>query len=180
MTPTVELTCDLVRRPSLTPDQAGCIDLISERLAKVGFDCELLRYGDTDNLWARRGTAQPLLVLAGHVDVVPTGPLDQWQTPPFEPVIKDGYLHGRGAADMKGGLAALVTAAERFVAAHPDHAGSLAFLITADEEGPGKGGTQRVVETLVERGVKIDWCVLGEPSSKDRAGDASTDIAAVL
>ncbi|MEX0900473.1 MAG: succinyl-diaminopimelate desuccinylase [Gammaproteobacteria bacterium] len=171
MTPTLELACDLIRRPSLTPDQAGCIDLIAARLEKIGFVCEQMRFGNTDNLWARRGTTGPVLALAGHVDVVPPGDLAQWQTPPFEPLVQDGWLHGRGAADMKGGLAGLVTAAERFVAAHPDHNGTLAFLITADEEGIGSDGTVRVVDALTERGDTIDWCVLGEPSSKARAGD---------
>lgn len=171
MTPTLELACELIRRRSLTPDQAGCLDLIADRLSAVGFRCEIMRFGETDNLWARRGSAHPVLALAGHVDVVPPGPADQWHTPPFEPVVKDGWLHGRGAADMKGGLAALVVAAERFVAAHPDHTGSLAFLLTADEEGIGTDGTVRVVDALTRRGDRIDWCVLGEPSSRERVGD---------
>ncbi len=171
MSETLELAKDLIRRPSVTPDDSGCLDLIAARLEPLGFRCERMRFGEVDNLWARRGDAGPVLALAGHVDVVPTGPEDQWLTPPFEPVVEDGFLHGRGAADMKGGLAALVTAAERFVAAHPDHGGSLAFLLTADEEGPAVDGTRRVIETLGARDETIDWCLLGEPSSRERAGD---------
>lgn len=171
MSETIELARALISRASITPDDAGCLDLIAARLEPLGFECERMRFGEVDNLWARRGTDAPVLALAGHVDVVPPGPLTDWRTPPFEPVIEDGWLHGRGAADMKGGLAGLVTAAERFVRAHPGHAGTLAFLLTADEEGPSVDGTRRVVETLGARGVKLDWCLLGEPSSHERAGD---------
>lgn len=171
MSETLELAQDLIRRASVTPDDAGCLDLIAARLEPLGFTCEVLRFGEVANLWARRGTDGPVLALAGHVDVVPTGPLEDWGTPPFDPVVRDGWLHGRGAADMKGGLAALVTAAERFVATHPGHRGSLAFLLTADEEGPAVDGTCRVIETLTARGETIDWCLLGEPSSRERAGD---------
>lgn len=169
---TLDLACELIRRPSVTPDQAGCLDLIAARLEAIGFTCESMRFGEVDNLWARRGTAGPLLALAGHVDVVPSGPVEAWSTPPFEPVITaDGWLCGRGAADMKGGLAGLVTATERFIAAHPDHQGSLAFLLTADEEGPSVDGTRKVIAALEARGEKIDWCLLGEPSSRERGGD---------
>lgn len=171
MTATLDLACELIRRKSVTPDDAGCLDLIERRLRALGFTCERMRFGEVDNLWARRGTTKPLLALAGHVDVVPSGPVEQWQTPPFEPVLKDGWLHGRGAADMKGGLAGLVTAVERFVSRHPDHRGSLAFLLTADEEGVAVNGTRKVIEALDARGEKIDWCLLGEPSSRERAGD---------
>lgn len=171
MSETLDLACELIRRPSVTPDQAGCLDLIAARLEAIGFTCEWMRFGEVDNLWARRGTEYPVLALAGHVDVVPTGPVENWSTPPFEPTLKDGWLHGRGAADMKGGLAGLVTAAERFIAAHPEHRGSLAFLLTADEEGPSIDGTRKVIAALQARGEKIDWCLLGEPSSRERGGD---------
>ena len=141
------------------------------RLAAIGFQVEKLNYGNVENFWARRGTQGPVLCFAGHTDVVPTGPLEEWHTDPFKPVIKDGVLYGRGAADMKSGLAAMVTACEAFVAEHPNHQGSIAFLITSDEEGPSVDGTKRVVETLRERGVSIDWCIVGEPSSHQCAGD---------
>lgn len=169
--PTVTLLSDLIRLPSVTPDDAGCQDLLRRRLEPLGFRCESMPFGEVSNLWARRGHAGPLLCLAGHTDVVPPGDLDQWDTDPFEPVIRDGMLYGRGAADMKGGLAAMVVAVEGFLAEHPQHAGSIAFLITSDEEGPARDGTLKVVETLTARGETIDWCVLGEPSSEATLGD---------
>lgn len=176
MTPTLELACDLIRLRSVTPEDAGCMDLMIRRLEKIGFTATQLRRGDTDNLWAERGGSSqgktgPLFAFAGHTDVVPTGPEENWQHPPFEPTIKDGYLYGRGAADMKGSLAAMVVACEEFVAAHPDHKGRIAFLITSDEEGPATNGTVKVVEWLQEQGEKIDWCLVGEPSSTERVGD---------
>lgn len=168
---TLELAVDLIRRPSVTPDDAGCQELMMSRLAALGFKGEDLRFGDTDNLWARKGTEGPLLAFAGHTDVVPTGPEKNWRHPPFAAVIDDGYLHGRGAADMKGSLAAFVTACERFVEKYPDHRGSIALLITSDEEGPAQHGTVKVVETLEARNEKIDWCLIGEPSSTREVGD---------
>ncbi|HUT42434.1 MAG TPA: succinyl-diaminopimelate desuccinylase [Gammaproteobacteria bacterium] len=171
MSVTLELAQALIARPSVTPDDAGCQALLAERLAQAGFGIEHLRYGDVDNLWARRGTATPLFVFAGHTDVVPPGALDQWDSEPFTPVIRDGCLYGRGAADMKGSVAAMVTASERFVAAHPGHRGSIAFLLTSDEEGPSVDGTVKVIEWLAARGERIDWCLVGEPSSVERAGD---------
>ena len=169
--PTLALACELIRRPSVTPDDAGCQALVAGRLAPLGFRVESMRFGDVDNLWARHGDGAPLLLLLGHTDVVPTGPLDEWSSPPFEPVIRDGHLYGRGAADMKGGVAAMVTAAERFVERRPDHGGSLALLLTSDEEGPAVDGVRRVTDVLAERGERIDWCLVGEPSSTDRLGD---------
>lgn len=171
MTEVLELARELIRRPSVTPDDAGCQQRIAERLAAAGFECEHLRYGSVDNLWARHGESAPLLVLAGHTDVVPPGPLEDWDRDPFDPVIRDGVLYGRGAADMKGSLAAMILAAESFVRENPHHAGSLAFLITSDEEGMALDGTRRVMETLTERGERIDWCVVGEPSSAGSLGD---------
>nr|WP_010132970.1 succinyl-diaminopimelate desuccinylase [Microbulbifer agarilyticus] len=171
MTPTVQLTCDLIRRRSVTPEDAGCMQLMLERLEKIGFKTEHLRFGDTDNFWSVRGEEGPLFAFAGHTDVVPTGPEENWKIPPFEPEIVDGMLYGRGAADMKGSLAAMVVACEEFVAAHPDHKGRIAFLITSDEEGPAKHGTVKVVEWLEQRNEKIDWCLVGEPSSTALAGD---------
>lgn len=171
MSDSLDLACELIRRPSVTPNDAGCQQLIAERLARAGFECEALRYGEVDNLWARRGTGTPLLVLAGHTDVVPAGIRSDWLTDPFQPEIRDGRLYGRGAADMKGALAAMVVAVEGFVAERPDHAGSLAFLVTSDEEGLAVDGTRRVMETLTARGVNIDWCVVGEPSSATTVGD---------
>lgn len=169
--PTVTLACDLISRRSVTPEDAGCQTLMAERLETIGFSTEKLNFGDVKNLWIRRGDQAPLLVFAGHTDVVPTGPLKQWQSDPFQPEIRDGYLYGRGAADMKGSLAAMITAVEGFVAAHPNHRGSIALLITSDEEGPALDGTRKVVESLQSRGVKIDYCVVGEPSSHDKLGD---------
>jgi succinyl-diaminopimelate desuccinylase len=171
MSATLELTHDLIARASVTPADEGCQDLMASRLSQVGFQVERLRYGNVDNLWARRGDGAPLLCFAGHTDVVPTGPLEEWRSDPFKPAIRDGLLYGRGAADMKSGLAAMLTAAESFVAECSAHRGAIAFLITSDEEGPSTDGTRRVVETLRERGEKIDWCIVGEPSSETSIGD---------
>lgn len=169
--PAVALLHDLVRRPSVTPDDAGCQDLIATRLSRLGFRAEALSFGEVSNLWTRRGTALPLFCFAGHTDVVPVGDRDAWHSDPFEPCVRDGVFYGRGAADMKGGLAAMVVAAEQFVAAHPEHGGSIAFLLTSDEEGRARDGTRKVVATLGERGERIDFCVLGEPSSQQETGD---------
>ena len=169
--PTLALACELVRRASVTPDDAGCQTVLAERLARLGFAIETMRFADVDNLWARRGDDGPLLVLLGHTDVVPTGPLREWSSPPFEPAIRDGYLYGRGAADMKGSVAAMITALERFLDRHPRHQGSVALLVTSDEEGPSVNGVRRVMGTLGRRGERIDWCLVGEPSSTDRLGD---------
>jgi succinyl-diaminopimelate desuccinylase len=171
MTDALELTQALIACPSVTPADAGCQALMAARLAARGFRIETLQYGSVTNLWARRGESAPLLCFAGHTDVVPTGPLEEWRSDPFVPVIRDGVLYGRGAADMKSGLAAMVTATEEFVAAHPGHRGSIAFLITSDEEGPSVDGTKRVVEALKARGETIDWCIVGEPSSDKAVGD---------
>ncbi|MGA0055377.1 MAG: succinyl-diaminopimelate desuccinylase [Steroidobacteraceae bacterium] len=171
MSATLELTQDLIARNSVTPVDAGCQQVMGDRLAALGFKVESLRYGNVDNLWATRGTESPTVCFAGHTDVVPTGPLEEWRSDPFKPVIKDGMLFGRGAADMKSGLAAMITATEEFVLAHPDHHGRIAFLITSDEEGPSVDGTKRVVETLRERGERIDYCIVGEPSSESAVGD---------
>ena len=171
MSPTLELSRALIARPSVTPDDQGCQQLLAERLEQIGFVIENLRFDDVDNLWARRGTTGPLFAFAGHTDVVPAGPLADWDTDPFEPVVRDGYLYGRGSADMKGSIAAMVTACERFVAEHADHSGSMAFLITSDEEGPAVNGTVKVIDELEARGEKINWCLVGEPSSKDQTGD---------
>ena len=171
MSETLELAKELIRRPSVTPDDCGCQQLLAERLEQAGFTNEHLRFGEVDNLWARRGTGAPLFVFAGHTDVVPTGPVEDWDSDPFMPVIRDGYLFGRGAADMKGSIAAMTVACEKFVAEHPDHRGSIAFLITSDEEGPSIDGTVKVIDHLVKRGDKIDWCLVGEPSSVNRTGD---------
>jgi succinyl-diaminopimelate desuccinylase len=171
MSDTLELSKQLIARPSVTPEDAGCQVLLAERLARLGFQIENLRFGEVDNLWARRGDRGPLFVFAGHTDVVPPGPLEAWWFPPFEPTVQDGILYGRGAADMKSSLAAMVIATERFVATHPEHAGSIGFLITSDEEGPAIDGTVRVVEWLLARDQHIDWCLVGEPSSTDKLGD---------
>jgi succinyl-diaminopimelate desuccinylase len=171
MSVTLELTHDLMSRASVTPADEGCQDLMAGRLAKAGFSVERLRYGNVDNLWARRGNGGPVLCFAGHTDVVPTGPLEEWGSDPFKPTVRDGMLYGRGAADMKSGLAAMLTATESFVTEHPDHRGAVAFLITSDEEGPSVDGTKRVVETLRQRGERIDWCLVGEPSSEQLIGD---------
>jgi succinyl-diaminopimelate desuccinylase len=169
---TLDLAIELLRRRSLTPDDAGCHDLIAARLQQLGFHIERHHHNGVDNLWARRGHTAPLVCFAGHSDVVPTGPLERWHSDPFEPTIRDGQLYARGAADMKTSLAAFVTATERFVAAHPDHPGSLAFLITSDEEGPATDGTVRVVETLKARGEFLDFCIIGEPTSAAEFGDS--------
>jgi len=171
MSKTLDLTIDLLKRQSNTPEDAGCQELMISRLESLGFKIERMRFGDVDNFYARRGTSGPLLVFAGHTDVVPTGPLDQWNTPPFEPTIKDGMLYGRGAADMKTSLAAFITAIEEFVAAHPDHNGSIGLLITSDEEGIAVNGTVKVVEVLQARGELIDYCIVGEPTSNKVVGD---------
>jgi succinyl-diaminopimelate desuccinylase len=171
ISPTLALAMDLIRLPSVTPDDAGCQALMAERLAARGFQIEPMRFGEVDNLWARRGDTAPLFCFAGHTDVVPPGPLAHWHSDPFQPEVRDGMLFGRGATDMKGALAAMVTAIERFTAAHPDHRGSIALLITSDEEGPAVDGTVRVVERLTERGERIDYCLVGEPSSHARLGD---------
>jgi succinyl-diaminopimelate desuccinylase len=170
-TPTLDLARALIARRSLTPDDAGCQDLLWARLAPLGFRAESFTVNGVTNLWARRGDARPLVCFAGHTDVVPTGPLEGWHSDPFEPSLRDGFLYGRGAADMKASLAAFVTAIEAFVAAHPRAAGSIALLITSDEEGPSVDGTARVVERLSARGERIDYCVVGEPSSVTRLGD---------
>ncbi|PSV28702.1 MULTISPECIES: succinyl-diaminopimelate desuccinylase [unclassified Photobacterium] len=169
--PVIALAKDLMSRPSVTPEDAGCQDVMIARLEQLGFIIETMVFEDTTNLWARRGTQAPLFVFAGHTDVVPSGPVEQWHTPPFEPTIIDGYLHGRGAADMKGSLACMIVAIERFIAENPDHKGSIALLITSDEEGPFINGTTRVVDTLEARNEKIDMCIVGEPSSTHHVGD---------
>jgi len=171
MSQAVELTKDLISRRSITPADEGCQSVLAERLARIGFLIEPLPFGDVANFWARRGTGRPLFCFAGHTDVVPTGPIEEWHSDPFTPEIRDGVLYGRGAADMKSGLAAMVTAAEEFVTAHPAHSGSIAFLITSDEEGPSVDGTRRVTELLQARGEQIDWCLMGEPSSEVSLGD---------
>lgn len=171
MSQTIELTHALLARRSVTPADEGCQQIMTARLAAAGFSIESHHFGPVANFWARRGTVAPVLCFAGHTDVVPTGPLEQWHSDPFAPQIRDGILYGRGAADMKSGLAAMITATEEFVAAHPQHRGSIAFLITSDEEGPSVDGTRRVAELLRARGERLDWCVVGEPSSEVTVGD---------
>ncbi|OYY73358.1 MAG: succinyl-diaminopimelate desuccinylase [Gammaproteobacteria bacterium 28-57-27] len=171
MSDVLKLASELISRRSLTPDDAGCQALLAERLEKHGFTLEWMPHGGVLNLWARRGTRPPLLCFAGHTDVVPTGAESAWTSPPFIPTVKDGVLYGRGAADMKGGLAAMTVAAERFVHAHPDHEGSIAFLLTSDEEGVAVNGTVKVIETLEKRGDKIHYAIVGEPSSRTVLGD---------
>jgi succinyl-diaminopimelate desuccinylase len=172
MSAVLNLTCELIRRRSLTPDDAGCQVLIGERLQHAGFAVEHLRYGDVSNVWATHGIGDPVFAFLGHTDVVPTGPESEWKSPPFEPVIRDGRLYGRGAADMKSGVAAMTVALEQFVAAHPDHRGTVALLLTSDEEGPlNRDGVRRVVEEFRRRGQRIDFCVVGEPSSAEKLGD---------
>lgn len=172
MSQTVELAKALINLQSETPNDAGCQDLISKQLEAHGFIREQLDYGDTKNLWLRRGNSGPLFVFLGHTDVVPTGPLELWNSPPFEATIKGDLLYGRGSADMKSSIASMVTACQRFVAQQPDHKGSIAFLITSDEEGPATDGTVKVIEALTQRGDKVDWCLVGEPSSGQKLGDA--------
>jgi succinyl-diaminopimelate desuccinylase len=171
MSPTLALTQDLISRRSVTPADEGCQELMMSRLAAIGFTVERLRFGSVENFWARRGTSGPLLCFAGHTDVVPTGPLEEWRSDPFVPTIRDGILYGRGAADMKSGLAAMITATEEFVRTYPNHRGSIAYLITSDEEGPSVDGTRRVIEHLTARQQRIDWCIVGEPSSEQTIGD---------
>lgn len=170
--PVLALAADLIARPSLTPEDGGCLELLAGRLAPLGFRLERFDFGKVRNLWARRGGASPVVCFAGHVDVVPCGPESAWRSSPFAPEIRDGHLYGRGAADMKSSLAAFVTAIEAFVAAHPDHAGSIAVLLTSDEEGAAVDGTAKVVETLRARGERLDYCIVGEPTSGVRFGDA--------
>jgi succinyl-diaminopimelate desuccinylase len=169
--PALALTCALIARRSVTPNDDGCQQVLSGRLAPLGFNIEPLRFGQVDNLWARRGTTPPLVCFAGHTDVVPTGPLGRWHSDPFTATQRDGLLYGRGAADMKSSIAAFATAVERFVAAHPAHPGSIALLLTSDEEGPAVDGTVKVVEMLKTRGERLDYCIVGEPTSVHRLGD---------
>jgi len=171
MSATLELTKDLISRSSVTPNDEGCQAMLAERLKNMGFKIENLRFGETDNLWARRGTEAPLFAFAGHTDVVPTGPEENWKFPPFKPTIDNGMLYGRGTADMKSSIACMVTACERFIKENPNHKGSIAFLITSDEEGPAHDGTVKVIETLEARNEKINWCLVGEPSSTDKVCD---------
>tara|TARA_B110000902_G_scaffold101821_1_gene120426 strand:+ start:4222 stop:5349 length:1128 start_codon:yes stop_codon:yes gene_type:complete len=171
MSHTLDLTKNLINRKSVTPEDAGCQEMMANILKPLGFVIEDLTFADTKNIWARKGTNEPLFCFAGHTDVVPTGPEQNWQTPPFEATEKDGYIHGRGAADMKGSLAAMLVATENFVKANPLHKGSIAFLITSDEEGPFINGTTRVIDTLEARNEKITWCLVGEPSSTSEVGD---------
>ncbi len=172
MTSTVfDLACELIHRPSLTPDDAGCQAVVAERLARAGFSIERMRFGDVDNLWATHGSGGPVLVLLGHTDVVPSGAVDAWTSPPFSPTVRDGRLYGRGAADMKSSVAAMVVAAQEFAGAHPRHAGMLALLLTSDEEGASVDGVRRVAIELRRRKQLIDWCLVGEPSSRERLGD---------
>ncbi len=170
-TPTLDLARALVARPSVTPKDEGCQDLIAARLKSLGFKLEPMRFGNVQNLWARRGETAPLVVFAGHTDVVPTGPLDKWMSDPFSPTIREGNLFGRGAADMKTSIAAFTTAVEAYLEDHPNHLGSIAFLLTSDEEGPAVDGTVRVVEALRARGERLDYCIVGEPTSAERFGD---------
>lgn len=167
----INLLTDLVSRRSITPDDAGCQSILAERLTALGFECETLVFGDVTNLWARRGSTSPVLCFAGHTDVVPPGDLDDWQTDPFVPTVIDGVMYGRGTADMKSGLASMIVALEQFLQDNADHSGSLAMLITSDEEGRARDGTLRVMQTLQQRDVTIDWCVLGEPSSQQELAD---------
>ena len=169
--PEIELLCELVERPSITPDDAGCQALLIERLEALGFRCETMQFGEVTNLWARRGNEAPVLCFAGHTDVVPPGDENEWSSNPFEPTFRDDMLYGRGTADMKAGLASMIVAIEQFLESNPDVPGSLALLITSDEEGRARDGTLKVVEALQARGEHIDWCVLGEPSSETTLGD---------
>jgi succinyl-diaminopimelate desuccinylase len=169
--PTIKFAQDLIRQESVTPEDANCQDMLTERLGALGFKAEQMDFGEVKNLWIRKGTESPVFVFAGHTDVVPTGPAGNWTHPPFEAGIHDEMLYGRGSCDMKGSIAAMTTACERFIEQHPDHKGSIAFLITSDEEGPAIDGTVKVVETLEARNDKIDWCLVGEPTSSKTVGD---------
>jgi len=171
MEKTLALCCELIRRPSVTPEDAGCQALMIEYLREMGFNCTSLPFGQVSNFWAEHGSDGPILVFAGHTDVVPTGPEEQWQTPPFEPTLVEGTLFGRGTADMKGSLAAMLVACEEFIAEHPDHPGRIGFLITSDEEGPAADGTVKVIDYLQQQNQTIDWCLVGEPSSTSALGD---------
>jgi len=171
MSKALELTQELISRASVSPTDGGCQALMIERLEAIGFKVESMRFGPVDNFWAKRGRGGPVFCFAGHTDVVPSGPIDDWRTDPFSPVIENGILYGRGAADMKSGLAAMLTASEEFIGRYPDHEGTIAFLITSDEEGPSVDGTRRVVEVLRERQETIDWCLVGEPASERLLGD---------
>lgn len=168
---TLVLAQQLISRPSVTPDDAGCLDILIDLLKPLGFQCDKISMGGVDNLWARRGSTSPLVCFAGHTDVVPTGPVEQWASDPFTPTIRDGVLYGRGASDMKSSLAAFVVAIADFVAQYPEHPGSLAVLFTSDEEGPAIDGTVRIVEALRDRGEKMDYCIVGEPTAVDKTGD---------
>ena len=171
MNETLNLTQELIRRRSVTPEDAGCMDLIAAHLEPLGFTSECFDFGETRNIWLRRGKESPLFVFLGHTDVVPPGPYDEWISPPYEPTIRDGMLYGRGSADMKSGVASMVTALESFIPEHENHRGSIAVLLTSDEEGNAKDGVVKVVDALTSRGESIDWCLVGEPSSFDRLGD---------
>lgn len=168
---TLELTKQLIARPSLTPNDDGCLEIIGERLAPLAFNLEKMRCGEVDNLYAKRGTTAPIICFAGHTDVVPTGPVEKWDSPPFTPTVRDGILYGRGASDMKGSIAAFITATEKFIAEFPQHQGSIALLLTSDEEGVAVDGTVRVVEALQARGETLDYCIVGEPTSVSKTGD---------
>jgi succinyl-diaminopimelate desuccinylase len=171
MSESLKLLETLIRRPSVTPDDAGCQDLLAARLHKLGFNAEQMDFADTQNIWIRRGQQSPLFVFLGHTDVVPSGPISDWKSPPFEPQIRNGKLYGRGAADMKGSIAAFITAVERFIGEYPQHKGSIAIMLTSDEEGIASHGIVKVIEVLEQRHEKIDWCLVGEPSSKTNLGD---------
>ncbi len=171
-TETQALAIQLLSIDSVTPDDKGCQKILSDRLTRLGFKCETMQFGEVSNLWARRGTDSPVLAFAGHTDVVPTGPVQQWDSDPFKPEVRDGFLYARGAADMKSSIACMITACERFIQQNPGHQGSIAFLITSDEEGPATEGTVKVIQTLEQRGEKIDWALVGEPSSTNTIGDA--------
>jgi len=171
MSDTLNLLIDLIRRESVTPEDAGCQAMISQRLTALGFNCEHLDFADTRNIWLKRGDKAPLFCFLGHTDVVPPGPLEDWQSPPFEPTLRDGKLYGRGTADMKGSIACFITAVERFIQQHPDHKGSIALMLTSDEEGVATHGVVKVVDVLEKRGEKIDWCLVGEPSSHQKLAD---------
>ncbi len=168
---TLELATALIARPSVTPKDEGCQNLLIDELAPIGFIAEKMNFGDVENIWLRKGTEAPLFCFAGHTDVVPTGPVEEWDDDPFNAEIRDGKFYGRGTADMKGGIAAFTIACQRFVKDYPDHKGSIAYLITSDEEGPATDGTIKVIETLEARNEKIDWCLVGEPSSTNQVGD---------